>query len=106
MTELPDLSLGASSRFVQGSSLVVDHVSGAEVRGHIDADAGHHTPWGVVHGGGYATAVGGACSAGASAAVLDDEQYAVGLSNTTDFIRAHCKGQLHVVAVPVHQGRT
>jgi len=106
MPALPDLSLAASSRFVQGSSFVVDAVTPTEVRGHIDADSSHHTPWGVVHGGVYATAVESACSIGASAAVLHEDQYAVGLSNTTDFIRAHRRGQLQVVATPVHQGRT
>ena len=30
----------------------------------------------------------------------------VGLSNTTDFLRAHRDGRLEVRAVPVHQGRT
>lgn len=106
MPDLPDLSLAASSRFVQGSSFVLDVVTATEVRGHIDADSSHHTPWGVVHGGVYTTAVESACSVGASAAVLDAGQYAVGLSNATDFIRAHRRGQLHIVATPVHQGRT
>src|SRR3954454_15178000 len=106
MTDFPDLSLDASSAFVRGSGLVVDALSGTEVLGHIDAGPDHHTPWGVVHGGLYATAIESACSAGASAAVMDAGQYAVGLSNTTDFIRAHRDGRLDVCAVPVHQGRT
>jgi uncharacterized protein (TIGR00369 family) len=106
MTDLPDLSLAASSAFVQGTGLVVDHVTATEVTGHIDAASGHHTPWGVVHGGVYASAVESACSAGASAAVLDQSQYAVGLSNHTDFLRAHRDGRLDVRAFPVHQGRT
>jgi 1,4-dihydroxy-2-naphthoyl-CoA hydrolase len=59
-----------------------------------------------VHGGVYATAVESACSIGASAAVYDVGQLAVGLSNTTDFVRAHRQGRLEVRAVPVHQGRT
>ena len=32
--------------------------------------------------------------------------FAVGLSNHTDFIRAHREGRLDVVARPIHQGRT
>ena len=106
MPELPDLSLEDAPAFVRGAGLVVDHVSGTEVRGHIDADASHHTPWGVVHGGVYATAAESACSAGASAAVLDDGRFAVGLGNTTDFLRAHREGRLDVRAFPIHQGRT
>src|SRR5690242_4437063 len=106
MSELPDLSMRASSRFMQGSGLVIDQLTGTEVRGHVDADASHHTPWGVVHGGVYASAIESACSSGASAAVVAQGQYAVGLSNTTDFIRAHREGRLDVRAVPIHQGRT
>jgi uncharacterized protein (TIGR00369 family) len=106
MPELPDVSLSASSAFVHGSGLVVEAISGAEVTGHIDAGPSHHTPWGVVHGGVYATAIESACSIGASAAVADDGAFAVGLSNQTDFVRAHREGRLDVRAAPVHQGRT
>jgi uncharacterized protein (TIGR00369 family) len=106
LTGIPDISLAASSTFVQGAGLQVDAYSGSEVTGHIDAGADHHQPWGLVHGGVYATAVESACSIGASAAVDDAGQFAVGLSNTTDFLRAHREGRLEVRAVPVHQGRT
>ena len=98
MTDLPDVSLSSSSTFVQGSGLVVGSIAAGEVTGHIDAGAGHHTPWGVVHGGVYATAIESACSIGASAAVADDGAFAVGLSNHTDFIRAHSEGRLDVRA--------
>ena len=106
MTDLPDVSLDASSAFVQGTGLVVAHIAGDEVRGHLEAGASHHTPWGVVHGGVYASAIESACSIGASAAVIDSGRFAVGLSNTTDFVRAHRAGRLDVIARPVHQGRT
>jgi uncharacterized protein (TIGR00369 family) len=106
MTDLPDVSLAASSAFVRATGLVVDHVSATEVRGHIDATAEHHTPWGVVHGGVHMSAVESACSIGASTAVADRGAYAVGLSNHTDFVRAHREGRLDVRATPVHQGRT
>ena len=60
----------------------------------------------MVHGGVYATAVESACSIGASTAVDEAGQFAVGLSNQTDFLRTHGEGRLNVSAVPVHQGRT
>ena len=106
MAELPDVSLDASSPFVRESGFVVDSASGAQVRGHVAAGPDHHTPWGVVHGGLYSTVIESACSIGASAAVLESGQYAVGLSNQTDFVRAHRDGRLDVRAWPVHQGRT
>ena len=101
----PNLSLDAASAFVRAAGLHVDEI-GAEVVGHIDAGPEHHTPWGVVHGGLYATAIESACSVGASAAVSDQRMFAVGLSNHTDFVRAHREGRLEVRARPVHQGRT
>ncbi len=106
MSSLPDTSLTASSAFVQGAGLVIDSSSGSEVTGHIDAGPEHHTPWGMVHGGVHAAAVETACSIGASTAVEEAGQFAVGLSNHTDFLRAHGEGRLDVRAVPVHQGRT
>ena len=106
MSSLPDPSLDASSAFVQGAGLVIDETGGDEVTGHIDAGPGHHTPWGMVHGGVYAAAVETACSIGASIAANPSGQFAVGLSNTTDFLRAHREGRLDVRARPVHQGRT
>ena len=106
MSQLPDVSLDTSSAFVRESGFVVDDATGGEVRGHVSAGPSQHTPWGVVHGGLYATVIESACSIGASAAVLDNGHYAVGLSNQTDFVRAHRDGRLDVRAWPVHQGRT
>jgi len=65
-----------------------------------------HTPWGVVHGGAYTTAIESAASVGASAAVLDRGQFAVGVNNTTDFLRPLTRGRVKVVAEPIHQGAT
>jgi 1,4-dihydroxy-2-naphthoyl-CoA hydrolase len=106
MSSFPDPSLGASSAFVRGAGLVVDAMAADEVTGHIDAGPEHHTPWGMVHGGVYAAAIETACSVGASLAADPAGQFAVGLSNHTDFLRAHRAGRLDVRAVPVHQGRT
>jgi 1,4-dihydroxy-2-naphthoyl-CoA hydrolase len=106
VSALPDPSLATASAFVQGAGLKVDSFGGDAVTGHIDAGAAHHQPWGLVHGGVYASAVETACSLGASVAVADQDQFAVGLSNHTDFLRAHREGRLDVRAFPIHQGRT
>ena len=98
MASFPDPSLDASSTFVQGAGLVVDEYGGDEVTGHIDAGPQHHTPWGMVHGGVYAAAIESACSIGASLAAEPAGQFAVGLSNQTDFLRAHREGRLDVRA--------
>jgi uncharacterized protein (TIGR00369 family) len=104
MTE-PALDLADASDFVRSAGFVVTEKSGTGVRGHIDLGPEHHTPWGVVHGGVYTTVVESAASIGASAAVADRGQFAVGVSNSTDFLRSVTEGRVDVEAAPVQQGR-
>jgi 1,4-dihydroxy-2-naphthoyl-CoA hydrolase len=106
MAELPDLSLDRAPAFLREAGLQVGEVGPERVTGTIAAGPEHHTPWGVVHGGVYATAIESACSVGASVAVAEHGMFAVGLSNQNDFLRAHSSGDLRVTATPVHQGRT
>jgi uncharacterized protein (TIGR00369 family) len=100
-----DLRAQTASRFVAGAGLVVDSADGARVVGHIDLGPDHHTPWGVVHGGVYTTAVESAASIGASLAVRDRGQFAVGVHNSTDFLRPATSGRAEVIAEPLQQGR-
>jgi uncharacterized protein (TIGR00369 family) len=102
----PDVSLAAASRFVAASGFVVDEVSDIRVRGHVELGPDHHTPWGVVHGGLYATIVESAGSAGASHAVSERGEFAVGVHNATDFLRQATGGRALVEAEALHQGRT
>ncbi len=109
MTPAPRLeaeSLEASSGFVKIAGLVLDEIDRSKVSGHIDLSAEHHTPWGIVHGGVYATAVESAASIGATTAVRDRGQVAVGLTNTTHFLRSLTGGRVTVEAVALYQGRT
>ena len=80
-------------------------LTGTRVAGHIDLGPDHHTPWGVVQGGVYATAVESAAGLGASLAVRDRGQFAVGVHNATDFLRPATSGRAEVVAEPLQQGR-
>ena len=99
-------SAQGGDRFVDAAGLVVDEASGQRVVAHIDVGPSHHTPWGIVHGGVYATAVESAASIGACLAVEDRELIAVGLTNTTHFLRSITAGRVRVEAVPLNQGRT
>jgi 1,4-dihydroxy-2-naphthoyl-CoA hydrolase len=94
-----------SAAFIAATGLVLDELSATRVAAHIDLDATHHTPWGVVHGGVYAAAVETTASLGASAAVEDRGQFAVGVNNTTDFLRSMKAGRVEVIAEPLQQGR-
>jgi uncharacterized protein (TIGR00369 family) len=101
-----DVDLTAASAFVAATGLQLTEVTGTRVAGHIDVGPGHHTPWGVVHGGVYCTVVESAASVGASTAVAERGQFSVGVSNQTDFLRPMTAGRLDVVAEPVQQGKT
>jgi hypothetical protein len=74
--ELPDLTV-APGEFMRVLGLDLDEVSGSRVTGSL----------------------------GASLHVSDRDQFAVGVNNSTDFIRSAAHGRLDVVAVPVQQGR-
>jgi 1,4-dihydroxy-2-naphthoyl-CoA hydrolase len=104
--DLPPVDLRSSSRFLAASGFEATEVSGTRVTGHVEVGPDQHTPWGVVHGGVYCTAIESAASIGASAAVLGRGQFAVGVNNQTDFLRPMTTGRLDVVAEPVQQGRT
>jgi 1,4-dihydroxy-2-naphthoyl-CoA hydrolase len=67
----------------------------------------HHQPMGIVHGGVYCSAIETACSIGASLAARsrDPRMAAVGLENTTSFIRAVRSGRLRATARPITRGR-
>jgi uncharacterized protein (TIGR00369 family) len=105
-SQLPDLGLDAAPAFLRGAGLEVEEATATRVTATIAAGPDHHTPWGVVHGGVYTTAVESACSIGASLAVIDRGEFAVGLSNQTDFLRPHVEGELRVTATPIQQGRS
>lgn len=67
----------------------------------------HQQPYGIVHGGVYCSIVEGVASYGAGqAALAKGIPGVVGVSNTTDFLRAHRGGELRAEGVPVHVGRS
>jgi 1,4-dihydroxy-2-naphthoyl-CoA hydrolase len=98
-------SLPPAGAWLQNHGLVLDEVSGTRVTAHIELNSRHLTPWGVIHGGVYTTAIESVASVGASAAVFELGHFAVGVNNTTDFLRAMREGTVDIVAEPVIQGR-
>jgi 1,4-dihydroxy-2-naphthoyl-CoA hydrolase len=99
-------SLEDASAFLRAAGLAVDEVTASRVTGHLQLGPEHHTPWGIVHGGVYATAIESAASIGASTAVCDQGKVAVGLTNTTHFLRPVTAGRVTVEATALSQGRT
>lgn len=100
MTELP------SSEFLDLIDAQFDEVASNRVVGSVAADARHHQPWGVIHGGLYTTAIETFATVGAFTAVQEQGKTVVGVFNSADFLRPHQEGRLSVAAQAVHQGRT
>jgi 1,4-dihydroxy-2-naphthoyl-CoA hydrolase len=95
-----------ASAFLAAAGLVITTVRPDRFEGYIELGDAHHQPWGIVHGGVYATAVESAASLGASAFAAERGQYAVGVNNNTSFLRPLTAGRVDVTAWPIQQGRT
>ena len=81
-------------------------VTPERVLARIVIEARHHQPYGIAHGGVYASIVEGVASYGAGLNVLSRGlKGVVGVSNTTDFLRSHSHGELRCEGRPVHSGR-
>jgi uncharacterized protein (TIGR00369 family) len=105
MSDFNPANLPPAGAWLQEQGMVLDGINGARVTAHLELGPQHHTPWGVVHGGVYTTAIESVASVGASAAVFAQGQFAVGVNNSTDFLRSMRAGQVEIVAEPVIQGR-
>jgi 1,4-dihydroxy-2-naphthoyl-CoA hydrolase len=101
---VPDLV--GTQEFMRLLEIEFEERTPARVTGSVAADERHHQPWGLVHGGLYTTAIETFATTGAFEAVKDRGQQAVGVSNTTDFLRPHRSGRLNVAATAIQQGRT
>jgi 1,4-dihydroxy-2-naphthoyl-CoA hydrolase len=65
----------------------------------------HLQPYGLVHGGLYASLIETLCSTGAALSVWEEGKNAVGLENTTSFLRAVRAGTIRGTARPLVMGR-
>jgi uncharacterized protein (TIGR00369 family) len=84
----------------------IDELTELDVRGHLDVRADVKQPFGLVHGGVYASIAESMASLGTAAVVLDDGDVASGLSNQTSFLRPVTEGRIHAHARRIHRGRT
>ena len=63
-------------------------------------------PYGLVHGGVYASIAESLASAATAFGVAPDGKIALGEQNDTTFLRPIRSGSIHAVARPLHRGRT
>ncbi|MES3034785.1 MAG: PaaI family thioesterase [Gemmatimonadota bacterium] len=80
--------------------------SGDEVACQFEVAPQHLQPFGLVHGGVHCGVIETVTSIGATLHVQPHGQQAVGLENTTSFIRASTSGTLFAIARPIARGRT
>ncbi len=83
-----------------------DTLARDRVTAHLDVEERHHQPYGIVHGGVWCSVIESMASIGAALRVASVGKIVVGVSNSTDFIRAHREGRVAAVGTPVHAGRT
>lgn len=86
----------------------IDEMTPTRVVAHVDIEARHLQPYGIVHGGVWASIVETVASHGAAAAAHErtGRHAVVGTSNTTDFLRPHGAGRVEATGTPVFVGRT
>jgi uncharacterized protein (TIGR00369 family) len=97
-----------AQNFLEALDMRIVEASSERVVIEWTVSAKHHQPMGIVHGGVYCGAIETACSIGASmsATERDPNMVAVGLENSTSFIRATRSGTLRAAARPITRGRT
>jgi 1,4-dihydroxy-2-naphthoyl-CoA hydrolase len=97
----------AAPGWEEALAIEFDEWTAARVLAHVDIDERHHQPYGIVHGGVWASIVESVASHGAGAAAMELQGVAgvVGTSNLTDFLRSHRAGRVDAIASPVFVGR-
>ncbi len=109
MNEFPENAVEMINELLGGfnKSMGLRFVKAArnEFVAEIKIDERHLQPYGIVHGGVYAGMIETLCSTGAALNVFSEGKSAVGLENTTSFLRAVRSGTLRCTARPVLTGR-
>ena len=101
----PDDDSELQRGFLKLVGLRIEQASGDRVVLTCPVTPDLHQPFGLVHGGVYATLAETAASVGGSL-WFGDRGKVVGVSNHTDFLRAVRRGELRAEATPLARGRT
>lgn len=83
-----------------------DSLSLERITAHLDVDDRHHQPYGIVHGGVWCSVVETVGSIGAAMHAARRDEIAVGVNNSTDFLRPHREGRVEIEGRPIHLGRS
>jgi 1,4-dihydroxy-2-naphthoyl-CoA hydrolase len=99
------MTAGVHSGFVDLIGLRILEAGPDRVVGSLEIQPKLLQPYGILHGGVLCAIVETIGSVGA-AMWFGDRGNVVGVSNSTDFLRATRSGTLDAVGVPIHRGRT
>jgi len=100
--QLNDLMVGFDRLY--GLELV--DFSDGEVRARVQLRDELKQPMGLLHGGVYASIAESLASLATALGVLEHGEAAMGLSNSTSFLRPVTEGAVHAHATRLHRGRT
>jgi|SRR5579884_1913577 len=95
----------ARSPFDDLYGLQVGTVTATSVEAHMNVSENVRQPFGLVHGGVYAAVAESLATLGTIEGI-GPNQIALGLSNSTNFLRPVQSGQLRALASVTHRGRT
>jgi uncharacterized protein (TIGR00369 family) len=110
MTETPDQDYAEEMNATRGGfntamGLRFVRATRSEVVAELTIGENHSQPYGIVHGGVHAGIIETVCSVGAALDALTYGRTAVGLENSTTFLRAARGGVLRVTARPLSRGK-
>lgn len=109
MTDFPDGTVDLINAqlggFNQAMGLRFISVTSEQFTAELEVGPQHLQPYGLVHGGVLSGMIETACSTGAAVTVFAEQRSAVGLENSTSFLRAARGGTLRVTARPLVRGR-
>ena len=97
---------GALGGFERLYGLELLDYSDAEVRAQVAVGEQLKQPAGLVHGGVYAAMAEAMASLATAVAVAPEGNTAMGLANSTSFLRPITEGVVHARATRLHRGRT
>jgi 1,4-dihydroxy-2-naphthoyl-CoA hydrolase len=97
---------GAMRGFDRLYGLEMLSCSDSEVSARVTVRDELKQPAGLLHGGVYAAIAESMASIATALAVLENGETAVGLSNSTSFLRPVTGGVVHALATRQHRGRT
>jgi uncharacterized protein (TIGR00369 family) len=86
--------------------LEFESITDGEARARVAVREEIRQPYGLVHGGVYASLAESVASLATALGVAENGEVAMGLSNNTSFLRPITAGAVHAHATRVHRGRT